>query len=191
MKTPNNHAELTTAAENAIVAFHIGRGGHFNNPGHVAYLGQHGIGHYTDDLFCDYDLSEVVSRLEKQHEDWDTEDTSYDDKIIMTKKDVFHSLVNDENFDELEKRFNVKEEELGEKYYSDGAGNNTGLTEKECETGIGRINEDGHYDTTYAQKLSDCSEGELRLIYNSNEFGYMSALLTDYIIWMLADEVEA
>lgn len=34
-----------------IVAFKIGRGGEFNNPGRCTYTGQHGISHYTEDLF--------------------------------------------------------------------------------------------------------------------------------------------
>ncbi len=53
-------------------------------------------------------------------------------------------------------------------YYIDCNGNAVGLTCEEEETGVGRINEDGEYDTTYSQYLEDCSEEEIELINNSD-----------------------
>lgn len=44
MTTSNNTSKI-------IVAFHIGRGGRFNNQGFVRYLGEKPISHYTNDLF--------------------------------------------------------------------------------------------------------------------------------------------
>lgn len=34
-----------------IVAFHIGRGGRFNNSGHLSYIGENTINSFTNDLF--------------------------------------------------------------------------------------------------------------------------------------------
>jgi len=48
--------------------------------------------------------------------------------------------------------------------YFDGSENSVGLTEKEVETGIGRIDVDGLYDTTYCKFLDECNEEELELI---------------------------
>lgn len=40
-----------TFANSTIVAFHIGRGGRFNNPGHLSFCGENKIGHYINGLF--------------------------------------------------------------------------------------------------------------------------------------------
>ena len=41
-----------------IVAFHVGRGGRFNNPGHVTYIGEKSLHDFLDDnrlFYCDRD----------------------------------------------------------------------------------------------------------------------------------------
>ena len=157
-------------ANQTIVAFHLGRGGHYHNPGHLSFIGTHEISHFTEDLFLNYDLSEIMEKLENENEDWDDEDTNYDKNIYLTKRDLFIQLVNEENFDELEKRFGIDQDALGSKEYFDGGGNPVGLTASESETGIGKINIDYDYDTTYTTHLSECSDAELRAIISSNEW---------------------
>jgi|SRR3972149_1890938 len=50
-----------------IVAFHIGRGGRFNNQGHLSYIGEKKIGDFTNDLFTRFSNSkEVVNRFSEQ-----------------------------------------------------------------------------------------------------------------------------
>ena len=47
-----NTQELTAA--DTIVAFHIGRGGHFHNPGHLSFIGKKLISDFTDSLFIGF-----------------------------------------------------------------------------------------------------------------------------------------
>jgi hypothetical protein len=94
-----------------IVAFHIGRGGRFNNAGHTSFVGEKSISNFVDSLFLNEDETE----------------------------------------------------------YTDGNGNKIGLTVKECNSGIGIINIDGGYDTTYTCYLQDCSDEELEIIAKTKE----------------------
>lgn len=106
-----------TLQNQTIVAFHVGRGGKYWNPGHVSFIGEKKIREFTGNLF----LSE-------------------------------------------------EEEE-----FLDGNGNSVGLTIQECENGIGTINIDGGYDTTYTCYLTDCSDSELEIIENTkNERGWFA-----------------
>lgn len=43
------------ATGKTIVAFHIGRGGNFYNPGHLSFIGEKKISEFTDDLFLNDD----------------------------------------------------------------------------------------------------------------------------------------
>jgi hypothetical protein len=95
-----------------IVAFHVGRGGRFYNPGNLTFIGEQKISHFTSDLFLNEDETEYV----------------------------------------------------------DGAGNYVGLTVEEEKTGIGRINIDNEYDTTYTRSLFDCSFKEIMAIKESKEW---------------------
>lgn len=49
--------------ENAdlIIAFHIGRGGHFNNAGHLTFIGERDINEFTDKLFLNEDETEYTT----------------------------------------------------------------------------------------------------------------------------------
>ena len=94
-----------------IVAFHIGRGGRFNNAGHTSFIGEKSISNFVDSLFLKEDKTE----------------------------------------------------------YTDGNGNKIGLTVEECNSGIGIINIDGDYDTTYTCYLQDCSDEELEIIAKTKE----------------------
>jgi hypothetical protein len=147
-----------------IVAFHIGKGGRFWNPGHVSYIGKHEIGYFTDDLFCHYqfeteyrniysDYPNIIESLENFFDVGDGE-TSQD---IMDKYPIF-------------RRLNIKLKDLGVYGYYDGSGNYTGLTQLEYESGVGSINIDGEYDTTYTKYIDDCDKDEMLLIINSDPY---------------------
>jgi hypothetical protein len=138
-------------AENTIVAFHIGRGGHFYNQGHKTFLGEREIGEFTEDLFLNY---ENETRLWEEH----------------GKEDEIFDLVYNEDFEALAAKYDIYPQDLGEKVYFDGSGNPVGLTKKEVDSGIGRIDIDGDYDTTYTQYLSDCDEREIEIIKKSDHW---------------------
>lgn len=170
MTTTNN---LQEAAQRTIVAFHIGRGGHFWNPGHLSFIGENKIDKYVDDLFLGYEnQSDIWSEI----------------KGRPNLEEKYYAAV-EGNEDALAFFANRLKMPFGEKEYFDGGGNHVGLTEEEAESGIGRINIDNDYDTTYTCFLSDCDEKELQLIRNSNEFNWMNNDVQDYIKWML-DEAE-
>jgi hypothetical protein len=148
---------MTNTQKKTIVCFHIGRGGHFHNAGFLSFIGENNIDHYTDDLFTafenQYDLSKKIkgrpNLIEKYYECCDKDDFSFFKKL---------------GFD------------LGEKYYFDGGGANTGLLID--NDGTGRIEIDGEYNTTYCKVLNDCTEEELLLIVgrdNNNSDTYLDA----------------
>lgn len=93
--------------EETIVAFHVGRGGQFNNQGHLTFVGENKIGDFIEDLF------------------WDTDDKGNALPDAELRKET---------------------------------GNLVGCTWKEVESGIGRIDIDGDYNTTYTMKLSDVEQ---------------------------------
>ncbi len=152
-----------------IVAFHIGRGGNFNNPGYLQYLGENTIGRYTDGLTLEY---ENYLKFKDRY-GWDE---------ILT-------LLTDNNLEDLEKYFGITEEMLGKRVYFDSNGNKIGLSEKEVEEGIGRIDEDGEYDTTYTRYIDDCTEEEISLILNSTDYksAELRTWLNDYYNKIEAD----
>ncbi|MBN2776829.1 MAG: hypothetical protein JXR36_04260 [Bacteroidales bacterium] len=55
-------------------------------------------------------------------------------------------------------------DQLGEIRYYDGGGDDTELTQEEVNSGIGTINIDNDYDTTYTKYLCDCDEREINAI---------------------------
>ena len=59
---------------------------------------------------------------------------------------------------------------LGEQRYFDGGGNAVGLTKAEEETGVGCINIDNGFDTTYTCYLEDCNEEEINCLLMSNDY---------------------
>jgi hypothetical protein len=54
--------------------------------------------------------------------------------------------------------------------YVDGSGNSVGLTDNDVKNGIGTIDIDGAYDTTYTKLLSECDDREIEAIRNSSEW---------------------
>jgi hypothetical protein len=156
MTTSNN-----SFADTTIVAFHIGRGGRFYNSGHVSFLGQEKIGRYVHDLFAGFENEGDILRK-------------------IGDRDNLRRLFDEATSDnatakaEFERRTGL---DFGEETYRDNNGNNL-ITVAQVETGIGRIEEDGDYDTTYCKYLSDCTEGELELIVNYT--GYVDSDIVDY-----------
>lgn len=71
----------------------------------------------------------------------------------ITKASVYDTLFIDDNAsDETE--------------FRGGSGNGVGLTQGEANTGIGRINIDNDYDTTYTCMIKDLNESEISAIEN-------------------------
>ena len=162
-----NTQELTAA--DTIVAFHIGRGGHFHNPGHLSFIGKKLISDFTDSLFIGFENQRDVFK------------TIGDRTNIRTQlNEVIDSDYDEDLKAAFERRTGLN---LGDLVYMDCNNNPVGLTVAEAETGIGRINIDQDYDTTSTCKLSDCNEKEMQLIvdgdymyqFNSDEQEYIYA----------------
>lgn len=155
MTNSNNFAETT------IVAFHIGRGGQFWNAGHVSFIGEKKIGEFTGDLFETYENANEIAKKIGARENLN---------------DVFEKAIyGNQNAIDFINKIGL---DLGQKVYVDGGGNEVGLTEAEEVSGIGRIDIDGQYNTTYTRYLSDCSDQELRLI--AEYHGYVDSNIRDY-----------
>jgi hypothetical protein len=105
----------TKHMKKTILHFHTGRGGKFNNQGHVTYCGEKSIL-----------------------------------QILRNDNSVF-----------------ISEDDL---YYIDNSGNEL-ISVEEAESGVGKIDFDGEYDTDTCIFLEECGETELNLILKSNEYG--------------------
>jgi len=77
--------------------------------------------------------------------------------------DYLADLCQEEQYDLIEELFGITQEDLGELYYFDSVGKNTGLLYD--NNGIGKIDIDREYDTTIVKYLKDCYDDELHLIY--------------------------
>ncbi len=140
-----------------IVAFHIGRGGRFNNQGHLSFIGTKEICSFIGDLSLKH---ENLTKFEKR--------VGYD--ISHEETPSIIDLIDNKNFELLEEAYGITEEMLGAEIFFDFNGNPVGLTDAEVDTGIGRIEQDGDFDTTYTKYLSDCTEAEIEAIRNSQEW---------------------
>ena|ERR1700693_5138319 len=166
---------MTTFDSTIIVSFHIGRGGRFNNPGHLSFLGENKISAFTDDLFLAYEN-------EKNFKDRFGFDSTgdKDQRCIL-------DLIANRDFDELQEKFGITQEMLGNAIFFHN-GNPVGLTEDDAEKGIGRINIDNYYDTTYSIYLTriDKQEALAILVYS----GSIDICITDYAKEILGIENE-
>lgn len=154
---------LSNSIENTIVAFHTGRGGRYNNAGHVSFIGERKINEFVGDLFVRFeneiDIFEAIDNrpnlLDKYYECSTSEDFSFFEKI----------------------GFNI-----GEKIYTDCDGNPVGLTFAEAEKGVGTINIDNDYDTIACDYLKNVSDERLQLIVDSEKKGgyYCSPDILNY-----------
>jgi len=151
MENSTNKSETSKV----IVAFHIGRGGRYNNSGFKSFVGEKNINEFVYDLFINYENIHEVSEKIK------------DNSILNRNSDFILDLINDGKFEELQK-FGITEEDLGKLIYTTCGGNDVGLYVE--NDGIGCINIDHTYNTTYACPLEDLDEAEIELIVNSNEY---------------------
>ena len=158
-----------------IVAFHIGRGGRFHNPGHKSFIGEKSIGEFTEDLFTRF-----------EHQDKFCNRLGWDESFNGVK--CILDCLTDEDFETLETYYGISQDDLGElEYYCGASGASVGLTESDVDSGIGIINIDHGYNTTYTKYLTDCDEDELEII---REFtGWKSYELDDYVNpkWIIQD----
>ena len=151
MENSTNKSETSKV----IVAFHIGRGGRYNNSGFKSFVGEKNINEFVYDLFINYENIHKVAEKIKAN------------SILDRNHDLIFDLINDEKFTELE-IFGIKKEDLGKQIYTTCGGDGVGLDVE--NDGTGCMREDGEYNTTYACRLEDLDEAEIELIVNSNEY---------------------
>lgn len=132
-----------------IVAFHVGRGGRFNNQGFTKFIGDKNINEFTDKLFDAFENEQEVCK-------------KIEGKPKLTA--LFDVIRENEDPKDIE-FFKIHGLDLGKKVYVDSNRNKVGLDVE--NDGTGTIDIDGEYDTTYAKYLKDCSEQELLLIATS------------------------
>lgn len=70
----------------------------------------------------------------------------------------FHPRIVQDSSDEWEV------DESPEAEWTDGSGNSVELTNAQVASGVGRIEMDGDYDTTYTKKLEDLTEKEIEAV---------------------------
>lgn len=143
--------------EKTLITFHTGRGGHYWNAGHVSYVDQDvAISAYTDDLFLSYENAyDVASKIGKRENLLELYE-------MATEIDGNGSQA---AIDRLEKITGI---EFGVLVYVDCNGSQVGLNYE--NDGTGTINIDNDYDTTVVCRLEDCSDEEIRMIYESTNY---------------------
>ena len=149
---------MNTSAKKTIVAFHIGRGGHFNNPGHKTFIGSKEINEFTNNLYLQYENSYEIFEKIEGHQNLTELYNQVIDKIWDEESDLK---------EKFEKKTGLR---FGERVYFAANGEKVGLSYTEANTGIGTINIDNDYDTTYTLQLTDCGEAEINLIIDSREW---------------------
>jgi hypothetical protein len=138
-----------------IVYFHTGRGGRFYNAGFVTFKGVKNIKEVLSmqdsKFFLNYENeAEIRKTLEK--------------KNLNNLIELFDKCNDKEDFTEFESKTGL---EVGELFYTDGNGTKL-ISHEEAKTGIGCLNWDYEYNTDNCFYLQDCSEQELRLIFESD-----------------------
>ena len=148
MKSFNEFSESLandTTLGNTIICYHLGRGGRFYNSGHKTVIDVHGdINNYTEHLFTSFENYFEIS------------------KKLKTYKNLTEKLINcleNEDFSFFENKFGFN---FGKKIYVTCDGNSVGLDVDNM--GIGCINIDYDYDTTYCCKLKDIDENEYEIL---------------------------
>jgi hypothetical protein len=156
--------------ENKIVAFHIGSGGRFNNSGHKSFLGFHLISDYKDELYPSFENLPALAK-----------------KFTPAKFEKLQYILERENYSDLRK-IGVSKKELGDACWNDSNGSFI-ITDADMQSGIGTIDIDGEYDTTYTKYLEDCDLQELELIRDHEGYcrGYDDA--EEYILAQI-EEIE-
>jgi len=146
-----------TATENkTVVHFHIGRGGHFNNPGHRTFEGiadlQEVISQHSDKLFYNREnYSSILKDLEERN--------------LTNLVELLESCRDRDDFSDFEAKGLL----VGEPVHTDC--NGTVIVDAESfDSPVGSLNWDYEYDTDVCQYLEDCDENELLMIANSNSY---------------------
>jgi hypothetical protein len=143
-----------------IVFFHIGRGGRFNNAGYKDFCGAKNI---TEVLQLN-DSGKNWNFISRENESQIYEEL--DKRGLTNLMQLFEKCRDNDDFSEFEKRTGLQ---LGEQYHTNQNGGLL-ISVAEAETGVGRLEWDGSYDTDICQYLHDCDQDELLLIANSNEW---------------------
>lgn len=144
---------------NTIVYFHTGRGGHFHNAGHVSFCGNKTI---LGVLQLNDDKSPTFLNKENQVEIYELLKSKDLDNLI----ELFENCLDNDDFTPFEKKTGLK---LGQDVYIDSNGSQM-ITVTEVESGVGVLNWDEGYDTDVCMLLSECSDNELKIIANSDEW---------------------
>lgn len=154
MTTTNTNPSTTNndSVGNTLVTFHIGRGGRFYNQGHLTYVDQDKeINDYTGDLFDGFENQrEILNQINNRPNLLNLYESAIEGSI-----DAYNRL----------KSLGL---DLGKREWFDGSGNPVGLDVE--NDGTGRINIDEDYDTTYVCRLCECSDEEMEIIVNSNNW---------------------
>ena len=143
--------------EKTLITFHTGRGGHYYNAGHVSYVDQDvQISAYTDDLFLAYEnQNDVAYKIGKREN-------------LLALYEVATEIDGKGSQDAIERLEKITGIQFGELVYVDCNGSQVGLNYE--NDGTGTINIDNDYNTTVVCRLEDCSERELKLIYESSNY---------------------
>jgi hypothetical protein len=164
-----------------IVAFHIGKGGSFYNSGHLSFIGDGvKIGDYTNDLFLNYKYTDEIAKklrfLDEHSEDvFAYSYTSPGAKkahVYTSREDMLYTFDTEQRADLITEVFG---EDPGQLMWFDGNGKAI-ISDEDVQSGIGVINIDNDYDTTYTTLLSECDEKELICIMQTKEeLGYFAS----------------
>lgn len=157
-------------AGDTIVALHTGRGGRFNNAGHVTFLGEKKISDFTGNLFTNFENQQQIYE-------------AIDGRENLIKK---YDECNDKEDFSFFKKLGL---DAGELIYVSEVGERVGLTVKEAESGVGSIDIDGAYDTTTCLYVKDLSEGDIEIIIASNVFD-RQYILNEYAKFIGFDDYE-
>lgn len=142
---------------NTIVYFHTGRGGHFHNAGHVSFCGNKTI-------------LEVLQLKGDKHPTFLNKENQVEIYGMLKGRgnliELFEQCADKGDFTAFENKTGLK---LGEDVYTDSNGSQM-ITVAEAESGVGGLNWDEGYDTDVCMLLSECSDNELKIIANSDEW---------------------
>jgi len=87
----------------------------------------------------------------------------------LTFKGMVDSITSTSAFNMLFTQHDENGDDLEEFEYLDGGQNGVGLTKAQAEEGTGRIEFDGHYDTTYCKRVSEVDKSELEVILKDTQ----------------------
>ena len=140
-----------------ILHFHTGRGGQYHNAGYVTFCGEKTI---QDVINIKDDRHPLFLNKENYSEIYDK---------VKDKPNLLELLEKCRDLDDFTEFENKTGLDLGEDVYTDCNGTQM-ITVADAETGVGTLNWDYEYDTDTCCLLSDCGDGDLKIIAESNEW---------------------